>query len=85
MNDAYAHGVPSETTVLEDTRDLARSMRLFYANNREIVLITTVIGLSILVNRRMLRKELKRLNFSIEVFGDFDPNDTDVFNVNTDR
>lgn len=85
MAEAIVHPVPSETTIIEDTRDLASTMKRFYYNNREVVLITTVIGVALLINRRMLRKELKRLNFEVEVFGDFDHSDVDLFNMNTER
>lgn len=72
MNDAHVHPVPADTTVVEDTRELVTSLRTYYTKNREIVLITTVIGLSLYVTRRMLRRELKRLNFVVEVFGEYD-------------
>lgn len=73
MTDAHVHTVPAETTVVEDTRELVTSLRAFYSKNREIVLVTTVIGLSLFITRRMLRRELKRLNFVVEVFGDYQP------------
>lgn len=85
MNDAFVHPVPSETTLVDDTRDLATTLHRFYRRNREVVLITTVIGASLVLNRRMLRRELKRLNFVVEVFGDFDTNNEDLFNATTDR
>lgn len=40
--------------------------RSFYDNNRELVIIAGLIGLSVLLNRRTLRKELKRMNFVVE-------------------
>lgn len=72
MNDAHVHTIPADTTVVEDTRELVTSLRTYYAKNRDIVLIASVIGLSLLVTRRMLRRELKRLNFVVEVFGEYE-------------
>lgn len=68
------HTLPAETTVSEDLGSLYSDYRLFYHRNRDVVIIVGAIGVALLINRAILRRELRRLNFTAEFFP-FNPTD----------
>lgn len=68
------HTLPAETTVTEDLVTLYDDARTFYHRNRDVIIIVSVIGVSLIINRAILRRELRRLNFTAEFFP-YDPTD----------
>lgn len=68
MSEAVLHPVPSETHVREDLSHIYSDYRRFITRNRDVI-ITSLISLGALfVQRAMLRQELRRLNFAVEIF-----------------
>lgn len=70
MTELHAHPVPAETTIVDDSRTLLRSIVYFYDRNRVVLAVTGVIAVSLLVNRAMMRRELRHLNFAIDIYPD---------------
>lgn len=63
----------AEVGVEDNTQNIIDATRAFYRNNRDVILVVGIVALTLYVNRRMLRKELRNLNFNVEVFpGYFD-------------
>lgn len=71
------HTIPSETTISEDITTVLDDLRVFYHNNRDLCLIVGAVATAVLLNRSILRRELKRLSFSAE-FYPFDMIDDDT-------
>lgn len=68
MSEATIHTLPSETTITEDLSRLGDDTKRFFARNRNTAIVVLAIGTAILINRSILRRELRRLNFSVDVF-----------------
>lgn len=86
MSGTYVHPTPSETTFVEDAKEVRVFFRRFYERNHTAIISTVVLGVSTILTRVMLRRELKRIHFAVEIFPDdqFDPYDDQLFNDNTD-
>lgn len=70
MSEAIIHPVPSETTVTEDASSLFGHLRRYFHRNGDAFLALTLAGVAIVINRAVLRHELKRLTFNVEIFPD---------------
>lgn len=68
MTEATMRTVPAETSITEDMRTLLDDTRAFYHRNRDVIVIVGAIGISLLISRSIIRRELKRLNFTIDVY-----------------
>lgn len=68
MTEATMRTVPAETSITEDMRTLLDDARTFYHRNRDVIVIMGGLGVSLLIARSMMRRELKRLNFTIDVY-----------------
>lgn len=53
------------TTLLDDARNLVK-------NHKTAFVVIGIIGVGLLLNRAMIRRELKHINFSFERAPDFD-------------
>lgn len=62
------HTVPADTTISEDLTSVFDDAKRFYDENKGVVLVIGAIAVSILINRSILRRELRRLNFTAEFF-----------------
>jgi hypothetical protein len=67
MNDRMIANVNVE----EQTENILTTAQQFYRNNRDAILIIGVMALTLWINKRSLRRELKRLNFTVEVYPDY--------------
>lgn len=68
------HTIPADTTVSEDLGAVYLDYKQFYHRNRDVIIIVGAIGVALLINRAILRRELRRLNFTAEFFP-YDPTD----------
>lgn len=78
MNEATFTVAPSETTIVEDVHNIIDDTRSFVHRNRDVLLVIGAVGISMFIIRGILRKELKRLSFNVEVFP-FDQFDSDEY------
>lgn len=70
MTEAHIHPVPSDTTVVEDATSLFGHFKRYFHRNGDAFLAMTLTGVAILINRAVLRHELRRLTFNVEIFPD---------------
>lgn len=70
MTEAHVQPVLASTTVSEDARDLIQDVRKFYERNHVCITVTTVLFFSVLLNRSVFRRELKRLRFAVELIAE---------------
>lgn len=70
MSEAIVHPIPSETTIVEDATSLAGSIKRYFHRNGDAFLAMALTMGAIAVNRSILRHELKRLNFNVEIYPD---------------
>lgn len=68
------HTLPAETTVSEDLQSVYVDYKRFYHRNRDVLIVVGAIGVALLINRAILRRELRRLNFTAEFFP-YEPTD----------
>lgn len=68
MADAVMRTVPAETSITEDVKTLVDDARAFVHRNRDVLIVVSALGVSLLINRAIMRRELKRLNFTIDVY-----------------
>lgn len=68
MTEAVMHAVPAETSITEDVRTLYDDTRTFVYRHRDVIIVVTAIGVSLLISRTIIRRELKRLNFSVDIY-----------------
>lgn len=59
------------TTLLDDVRAVIR-------NNKTVFIIAGVIGVGLLINRAMIKREIKHINFTFERPIDFDTDWNDI-------
>lgn len=70
MTEAIMHPVPSETTVTQEVSSLSTEMRRYFHRNGDAFLMIALSVGAMFVNRLILRRELKRLQFQVEIFPD---------------
>lgn len=70
MTEATIHPIPSETTVHEDVSTLAQDFKRYFHRNGDAFLMLTLTTVGIMMNRVILRRELRRLSFNVEIFPD---------------
>lgn len=70
MAEAVVHTVPSETTFVEDASTIGQDFRRYFHRNGDAFLAISLTLGAILLNRMILRRELKRLSFNVEIFPD---------------
>lgn len=68
MSDAIVHPVLASTTVTEEARDFVVDLKKFYQRHNVPLGVGVVLVLSAFLNRSLLRRELTRLHFAVEVF-----------------
>lgn len=73
------HPILAATTVSEQAKDLAQGMRDFYEKHHTVIGVAGIVVLGMFINRALIRRELTRLKFSVEVFADGDLVDLDKF------
>lgn len=79
MSEATVHPVLAATTVSEQTRDLAQGLKDFYERHHVAVSVAGLLLVGMFVNRALIRRELTRLKFSVEVVADGNLVDLDQF------
>lgn len=72
MSEAIVTPVLASTTVTEEARDLQLALRQFYERHHTPIVIVGVIIAGAVLNRSIIRRELKRLHFAVEVIADGD-------------
>lgn len=68
MSDPVIHTIPSEVSISADIQNLFDDTKAFVHRNRDLCIIIGVIGITVVLNRSMLRRELRRLQFTAEFF-----------------
>lgn len=68
--EAIVHPVLSATTVTEQTNDLTQQVREFYDRNHTAISIAALLGVSLFLTRAVVRRELTRLKFIVEVISE---------------
>lgn len=66
------------TTLLDDVRAVIR-------NNKTVFMVAGIVVLGLWVNRAMIRRELKHINFTFERGVDFDTDYLDIVDDETTR
>ena len=66
----HAHPVPSDTTLVDDARNMLRSASHFYDRHHVAISVLSTGALLLLVNRYIMRRELTHINFAIDVYPD---------------
>lgn len=64
----YVSPIPSDTSLAEDSRNFARSTTDFFDKHRAALTGTGIAVLTLFVNRAIMRRELKHINFAIDVY-----------------
>ena len=77
---ATVHPILASTTVFEQTNDVTQKVRNFYDRNHTIISIAAVLGLSMVLTRSIVRRELTRLKFIVEIVSDPDFMNLDEYN-----
>lgn len=72
MSEAVVHPILSATTVSEQSHDLTQQAKEFYDRNHTVISVAAVLGISIFLTRSIVRRELTRLRFVVEVVSDPD-------------
>lgn len=70
MTEATVHALPAETTITEDVSNLMTDLKRYFHRNGDAFLMLGLTAASLLANRAILRRELKRLSFNIELYPD---------------
>lgn len=70
--EAVVHPVLSATTVTEQTNDLTQQVKEFFDRNHTCISVAAVLGVSLFLTRAIVRRELTRLKFIVEVVSDSD-------------
>lgn len=70
--EALVQPVLAATTVSEQSRDLVQNMREFYDRNHVAISIAAVFAVSVFINRALVRRELTRLRFAVELIPEGD-------------
>lgn len=70
--EAVIHPVLASTTVTEQTQDLTQQFKDFYDRNHTVISVAGVLTLSLFLTRSIVRRELTRLKFIVEVVSDPD-------------
>lgn len=74
MAQTHVHPIPSTTTLVEDVKEVRYNIAVLYERYRGVVATAVVLGLSVLAQRALMRRELKRLDFIVDVY-DYDDQD----------
>lgn len=72
MSEATIHTIPTEVSIVEDIHTVFDDVKTSYHRNRDVCIMVGVTIGALFVYRAILRRELKRLQFTIEVLGDID-------------
>jgi hypothetical protein len=70
--EAVVHPVLASTTVVEQSHDLTQQVRDFYDRNHTVISVAGVLALSLFLTRSIVRRELTRLKFIVEVVSEPD-------------
>lgn len=68
--EAIVRPVLAATTVVEQTNDFGQQLREFYDRNHTLITVTCVLAVSGFLTRTIVRRELTRLKFIVEVVAD---------------
>lgn len=82
-SEATVHPVLAATTISEQSRDLAQGVREFYDRHHVPIAVAGLLLVGMFINRALIRRELTRLKFSVEVFSDGDLVDLGQFDYLT--
>lgn len=72
MSEAIVHPVLAATTVTEQAHDVTQQVKDFYDRNHTVIAVTAVLAVSLVLTRAIVRRELTRLKFIVEVVSDTD-------------
>lgn len=78
--EAVVHPVLAATTVTEQTNDLTQQVKEFFDRNHTSITVAAVLGISLFLTRAIVRRELTRLKFIVEVVSDTDFVDLSEYN-----
>lgn len=68
--EAIVHPVLAATTVTEQRNDLTHQAHEFFDRNHTVISVAAVLGLSLFLTRALVRRELTRLKFVVEVISE---------------
>lgn len=77
--EALIHPVLSSTTVAEQTSDVIQQIKEFYDRNHTTLSVAAVLAASLFLTRVIVRHELTRLHFIVDVISDSDFTDLESF------
>lgn len=58
----------ASVTVTETKAPIGAALKELYQSNRDVILIVSAVTVALLINRRMLRRELTHINFQAEFY-----------------
>lgn len=67
MAEAIVHPIPSSTTVAEDLTSVVGEANSFIRRNQDVVIVCVAIGVALLLGRTIVRRELKHIQFNINI------------------
>lgn len=65
--EAIIQPIPSSTTVTEDLTSFVSETNSFIRRNQDVVIVCVAIGVALLLGRTIIRRELKHINFTINL------------------
>lgn len=67
MAELNVHPIPSSTSITEDLTSVVGEANSFIRRNQDVVIVCVAIGVALLLGRTIVRRELKHINFSINI------------------